>query len=505
MNMIFQEGHSMCLYSVAAVLTGLMTVLILVKKMKSKVKILKPSYDFDESTDPEILIVGGGVLGCTLATVLGRDGRKVTVLERDMKEPDRIVGELLQPGGFNALKELGLADCCEGLDAHVTKGYMVHDIETKRSVHVPYPQDKDGNILCGRAFHHGRFIMNLRKAAQAEPKVTFVEGTAITMIEDNGTVTGMKFKRKDADQMEELHAPLTVIADGCFSKFRKHLVNETVRVPSQFVGVLMKDCPQAKANHAEIALADKNLALIYQISSKCTRILVDVRGPKPTNMKEHMKENVAPYLPEHVQPAFLEEVETGRMRVMPNSFLPAAPLEKPGVMVLGDALNMRHPLTGGGMSVVFNDVLLWRDLFKSLPNTKDYSAILSALRTFNRERKQHHSFVVNVLAQALYQLFSATSEDENVHAMKLACFEFFCLGEEWVRRPVELLSILNPKPHLLIGYFFLVAFYSFFHIFKKNPWWALHRSVYKSVMVLFKSCHIMFPLVWSELNTLIFS
>lgn len=114
---------------------------------------------------------------------------------------------------------------------------------------------------------------------------------------------------------------------------------------------------------------------------------------------------------EHVQPAFLEEVETGRMRVMPNSFLPAAPLEKPGVMVLGDALNMRHPLTGGGMSVVFNDVLLWRDLFKSLPNTKDYSAILSALRTFNRERKQHHSFVVNVLAQALYQLFSATSED----------------------------------------------------------------------------------------------
>jgi squalene monooxygenase len=30
------------------------------------------------------------------------------VIERDMKEPDRIVGELLQPGGYLKLIELGL-------------------------------------------------------------------------------------------------------------------------------------------------------------------------------------------------------------------------------------------------------------------------------------------------------------------------------------------------------------------------------------------------------------
>ena len=32
----------------------------------------------------------------------------MTLLERDLSEPDRIVGELLQPGGFRALKKLGL-------------------------------------------------------------------------------------------------------------------------------------------------------------------------------------------------------------------------------------------------------------------------------------------------------------------------------------------------------------------------------------------------------------
>ena len=55
-----------------------------------------------------MVIVGAGVLGSAVAAVLARDGRRVTVVERDLAEPDRIVGELLQPGGYRALKKLGL-------------------------------------------------------------------------------------------------------------------------------------------------------------------------------------------------------------------------------------------------------------------------------------------------------------------------------------------------------------------------------------------------------------
>lgn len=39
------------------------------------------------------------------------------LLERDLAEPDRIVGELLQPGGYLKLKELGLEDSVEGIDS----------------------------------------------------------------------------------------------------------------------------------------------------------------------------------------------------------------------------------------------------------------------------------------------------------------------------------------------------------------------------------------------------
>ena len=34
-----------------------------------------------------------------------QDGRRVHVIERDLSEPDRIVGELLQPGGYLKLTE----------------------------------------------------------------------------------------------------------------------------------------------------------------------------------------------------------------------------------------------------------------------------------------------------------------------------------------------------------------------------------------------------------------
>lgn len=55
-----------------------------------------------------IIIIGAGVAGASLAHSLAPKF-KVSLIERDYSEPDRIVGELLQPGGINALAELGLS------------------------------------------------------------------------------------------------------------------------------------------------------------------------------------------------------------------------------------------------------------------------------------------------------------------------------------------------------------------------------------------------------------
>lgn len=451
--------------------------------------------------EPDVVIVGAGVLGSAMATVLARDGRRVTVVERDLKEPDRIVGELLQPGGYRALTELGLQDTVEGLDAHVVNGYVIHDMESGAEVEIPYPQVEE-TIQCGRAFHHGRFIMGLRKAAQAEPNVTFIEGTVSSLLEEDGCVTGLQYKDRETGDTKEIRAALTIVADGCFSKFRKNLVSGKARTSSHFVGCLMKDCPQFKANHAELVLANPSPILIYQISSSQTRVLVDIRGEMPRKLSVYMTERIYPQLPEHLKEPFMVALQNDRLRSMPASFLPPSPVNKPGVLLLGDAYNMRHPLTGGGMSVALNDVRIWRGLLRSIPDLYDDGALLQAKKTFHWERKSSHSFVVNVLAQALYELFAAT--DESLHELRKACFQYFKLGGECIAGPIGLLSVLDPKPMILIGHFFAVALYAIYFNFKSESWCTKPRALLKSGAILYRACTVMFPLIYSELKYLVY-
>ncbi|NXJ61675.1 ERG1 monooxygenase, partial [Rostratula benghalensis] len=457
---------------------------------------LLPQYD------PEIIIVGSGVLGSSLATVLSRDGRKVTVIERDLKEPDRIVGELLQPGGFKALRDLGLEDTVEGIDSQIVNGYIIHDIESKTEVEIPYPTSEEGRVASGRSFHHGQFIMGLRRAAMAESNAKFIEGTVLQLLEEDDCVVGVQYKDKETGDTKELHAPLTVVADGLFSKFRKNLVFNKVTVSSHFVGCILKDAPQFKANYAELVLAKTSPVLIYQISSSETRVLVDIRGEMPKNLKEYMIENIHPQLPDHLKEPFLIAVQNDRLRTMPASFLPPSAVNKKGVLLLGDAYNIRHPLTGGGMSVILNDVKIWRCLLQDIPDLYEDSDVLKAKKTFYWSRKKSHSFVVNVLAQALYELFAAT--DDSLHQLKKACFHYFRLGGECVSGPVGLLSVLSPKPMVLIGHFFAVALYAVYFCFKSESWITMPRAFLNSGAILYRSCSIIFPLIYSEMKCLVY-
>ncbi|RXN15430.1 squalene monooxygenase [Labeo rohita] len=360
----------------------------------------------------DVIIVGAGVLGSSLSAVLGRDGRKVTVIERSLREPDRIVGELLQPGGYRALKELGLEKSVEGLDARIVNGYIIHDTESGMVVEIAYSQDQTQG---GRAFHHGRFIMGLRRAALTEPNVRFIEGTATYLEEENGCVTGIQYKDKHSGKIERLHAPLTVVADGCFSKFRQSLGSERVQICSNFVGCILKNSPQYKPNYAELVLSCHGPILIYQISSTDTRILVDIQGRLPKNLSQYMTEKIHPQLP--------------------------------GVLLLGDAYNMRHPLTGRGMSVALSDVRIWRSLLQNIPDLSDNTPLLQAKKKFHWERKSSHSFVVDVLAQALHELFA--SQDGILKRINDSSVSFHMGIKYWKTRNVQLAPEGRPSPSSL--------------------------------------------------------
>ena len=339
---------------------------------------------------PELIIIGAGIAGSALSYALSHTGRSVLLIERDLSEPDRIVGELLQPGGVAALAKLGLEGCLDGIDAVPVEGYAV--VSGERVVEVAYPVleamagqvggieesesgvedsgrrmslrrrnkvesgDDDGKIANGhgesrddhpangvsnghsnghangyestsnvsrisnghnptqsvsspwhvpstsgkkegRSFHHGRLISALRHRCLTDaPNLSVIEGTVRDLVYcgDSSRVIGVSVAIKrlgdtEADEDEtivsNIYAPVTIVADGCFSKFRSIPGSRIPksRTRSHFVGAVIQDVELPIPHMGAGCLTPAGPVLLYQIGDKAreTRLLVDVKGKLP--------------------------------------------------------------------------------------------------------------------------------------------------------------------------------------------------------------------------------
>ncbi|KAL8553460.1 hypothetical protein ACS0TY_001957 [Phlomoides rotata] len=74
-------------------------------------------------------------------------------------------------------------------------------------------------------------------------------------------------------------------------------------------------------------------------------------------------------------------IEKGDIRTMSIRCMPASPCIVPGALLFGDALNMRHAITRGGMTVALHDVAIIHTLFTSL-DIHDTSAVIKFTHQF---------------------------------------------------------------------------------------------------------------------------
>ncbi|EOA26359.1 hypothetical protein CARUB_v10022880mg [Capsella rubella] len=466
-----------------------------IRNRSKKIGRLVVSRKDDSGTGIDVIIVGAGVAGAALAHTLGKEGRRVHVIERDLSEQNRIVGELLQPGGYLKLIELGLEDCVKEIDAQRVLGYAL--FKDGKHIKLPYPLETFDSDVAGRSFHNGRFVMRLREKAASLSNVRLEQGTVTSLLEDNGTIKGVQYRTKDGDEFRS-YAPLTIVCDGCFSNLRRSLCRSKVDVPSIFVGLVLENCELPFANHGHVVLGDPSPILMYPISSSEVRCLVDVQGQKVPpiangEMAKYLKTKVAPQLPTEVHEAFIAAVNKGNIRTMPNRSMPANPIPTPGALLLGDAFNMRHPLTGGGMTVALADIVVLRDLLRPIQNLNDKEALSKYMESFYTLRKPVAS-TINTLADALYKVFLASSNEAKTE-MREACFDYLSLGGICSSGPVALLSGLDPCPLSLVLHFFAVAIYAVGRLMLPFP---TIKSFRLGLRIIVSASGIIFPIIKSE-------
>jgi 2-polyprenyl-6-methoxyphenol hydroxylase-like FAD-dependent oxidoreductase len=129
----------------------------------------------------------------------------------------------------------------------------------------------------------------------------------------------------------------------------------------------------------------------------------------------HILANIVPQLPPSLQAGVRTFLEKDRLKKMPNSFLPPtrqakAGAVKEGVVLIGDSWNMRHPLTGGGMTVALGDVALLAPALVALGPGElglgDWDRVRHVLQEWEDTRRPMAS-TINILSVALYDLFGA--------------------------------------------------------------------------------------------------
>jgi menaquinone-9 beta-reductase len=167
----------------------------------------------------DVLIVGGGVAGSSLALMLGRKGLAVRVFEKARFPREKPCGEGLMPEGVAVLQRLGLTAALGGCPFYGVRFYFRAQSDTMADPQVIRFHSP------GLGQRRRLLDQILLSAAGATNGVQVHTGTRVEgLITEKGVVVGV---RVDG---QELRSPLVIGADGSHSAIRQHLgLNEAAR------------------------------------------------------------------------------------------------------------------------------------------------------------------------------------------------------------------------------------------------------------------------------------
>ncbi len=170
-----------------------------------------------ESTQTDVLVVGGGPAGAAVGIRLARAGHHVTVVEKRPTDRHKACGDALSPRAVAELAQLGV-------DPSALGGHEVHGVRMThrgQAVDVPWPAH---DALARRGFVLRRSVLDpaLRDLAAHVGACVLMGHEATTPIVERGFVRGAHLTRPDGTR-RDVTARLVVVADGANSRFGRGL------------------------------------------------------------------------------------------------------------------------------------------------------------------------------------------------------------------------------------------------------------------------------------------
>ena len=350
-----------------------------------------------------VVVVGAGPAGASIAYLLANRGIAVTLVERRRDFAREFRGEILMPSGIEALQQLGLGDALAQTDSHAASDFALY-MNSK----LIFTEKLDSEVFQGHpplAISQPALLEAIVAEAEKLTTFTFVRGVSVKeLVEDNETITGVTIREDNRDRF--LPADLVIGADGRNSVVRKHLDHSvTEKSPPMDIVWCKLPCPddwlglKAYVGRGHLLVAyhtwDHSLQLGWVILKGT---FGELRNKGIEAWIEEMARHVSPDLASHLRthsnaaekPFLLDTVSD-----CVNGW------SKPGVLLIGDAAHTMSPVGGQGVNIALRDAVVAANYLVPLLNNSSTSVteITSALHDIEKERRVEVDYIQNLQAK----------------------------------------------------------------------------------------------------------
>lgn len=366
----------------------------------------------------DVVIVGGGIAGGTLASTLSHEGLGVVVLEATQRYEDRVRGENMVPWGVSEARELGVEKLFLDAGARVSSSlvHYDHDVPSEISLANPIPA---GSILPGIPgclnLRHPVACESLREHAQ-DAGARFLSGVSNVTVRagEHPTVSAI-----DSDGASiDFGTRLVVGADGRNSTVRRQVgIDLSRHEATNMVSGAIVEGNDLFGDHDYLASDDELFMASFRQEDNQLRVYLMFgtgdrnRYAGPGGLGRFLRETNMKCLP--YGEAISRATPIGPLATYPgdDTWTPAP--FAPGVVLVGDAAGWNNPIIGQGLSIAMRDVRMVRDAIR------DAGLGSIAFEAYGIERMER----MRRLRTAAVTFSAALTHGDNRHARRAKFFE----------------------------------------------------------------------------------